>query len=109
MTSSSPAIAVFAASLITSSLVAQQPSDLSSKVDAIFARYDRNTPGCGVGLSQDGKPLVIKAYGAANLEYDIPNTDSTVFESGSVAKQFTAAAIVLLAQDHKLSLDDDIR
>jgi len=109
MTLSSSAFAVFTASLIASRVVAQEPSDLSPRVDAIFARYDRNTPGCGVGLSKDGKPLVIKAYGAANLEYDIPNTDSTVFESGSVAKQFTAAAIVLLSQDRRLSLDDDIR
>jgi CubicO group peptidase (beta-lactamase class C family) len=106
---SSLAIAVFAVFMVASGLVAQQAPDLVPKVDAIFARYDRNTPGCAVGLAKDGKPLVINAYGAANLEYGIPNTDSTVFESGSVAKQFTAAAIVLLAQDRKLSLDDDIR
>jgi CubicO group peptidase (beta-lactamase class C family) len=52
--------------------------------------------------------LYTHGYGMANLEYGIPNTDSTVFESGSVAKQFTAAALVLLAQDGKLTLDDDI-
>jgi CubicO group peptidase (beta-lactamase class C family) len=91
-----------------SALGAQQP-DLTPKIDAIFARFDRNTPGCGVGLAKNGMPLLTKGYGAANLEYGIPNTDSTVFESGSVAKQFTAAALVLLEQDGKLSLDDDIR
>jgi CubicO group peptidase (beta-lactamase class C family) len=94
---------------IPTTLAAQQPGDLAPKVDAIFARFGRNTPGCGVGLAKDGKPLLIKGYGAANLEYGIMNTDSTVFESGSVAKQFTSAAIVLLAQDGKLSLDDDVR
>ena len=87
---------------------AQLSSDVSAKIDAVFARFDRKTPGCGVGLARDGKPLFIKGYGAANLEYGIANSDSTVFESGSVAKQFTAAAIVLLAHDGKLSLDDDI-
>src|SRR6186997_708937 len=94
---------------IAPALGAQQPGELTPKIDAIFARFDRNTPGCGVGLAKNGTPLLTKGYGAANLEYGIPNTDSTVFESGSVAKQFTAAALVLLEQDGKLSLDDDIR
>lgn len=94
---------------IPTTLAAQQAGDLGPKIDAIFARFDRNTPGCGVGLAKDGKPLFVKGYGAANLEYGTMNTDSTVFESGSVAKQFTSAAVVLLAQDGKLSLDDDIR
>jgi len=84
-------------------------SDLPSRVDQVFARFDRTAPGCGVGLAKDGRPLYTHGYGAANLEYGVPNTDSTVFESGSVAKQFTAAALVLLSQDKKLSLDDDIR
>jgi len=89
---------------------AQQPTpaDLPARIDAIFARFDRTSPGCGVGLGKDGHPLYTHGYGAANLEYGVPNTDSTVFESGSVAKQFTASALVLLAQDGKLSLDDDI-
>lgn len=85
------------------------PADLPSRVDRIFARFDNATPGCGVGVSKDGRTLYTHGYGMANLEYGVPNTDSTVFESGSVAKQFTASALVLLAQDGKLSLDDDIR
>ena len=99
------------AALIASRAHAQQTSnsDLPSRVDRIFARFDRATPGCGVGLGKDGRTLYTHGYGSANLEYAVPNADSTVFESGSVAKQFTAAAIVLLAQDGKLSLDDDIR
>jgi CubicO group peptidase (beta-lactamase class C family) len=97
------------ATIVPASVVAQQSANLTPKVDAIFARFDRNTPGCGVALAKNGAPLLTKGYGAANLEYGIPNTDSTVFESGSVAKQFTAAALVLLEQDGKLALDDDIR
>jgi CubicO group peptidase (beta-lactamase class C family) len=84
-------------------------TDLPSRVDQLFVRFDNTTPGCGVGLAKDGRTLYTHGYGMANLEYRVPNTDSTVFESGSVAKQFTASAIVLLAQDGKLSLDDDIR
>ena len=85
------------------------PADLSVRVDRIFAKFDRTTPGCAVGLGKDGRTLYAHGYGLANLEYSVPNTDSTVFESGSVAKQFTASALLLLAQDAKLSLDDDIR
>jgi len=88
---------------------AQQPTDLAPKIDAVFARFTDKTPGCAVGLARDGRPLYTHGYGMANLEYNVPITESTVLESGSVAKQFTASAIVLLAQDGKLSLDDDIR
>ena len=99
---------IVAALLAPVALSAQQP-DLPAKVDRIFTRFDRSTPGCAVGLGKDGKPLYLQGFGSANLEYRVPLTDSSVMESGSVAKQFTAAAIVLLQQDGKLSLDDDIR
>ena len=83
---------------------------LPAQIDRVFAQWDRSgSPGCAVGASRDGKPLYTHGYGSANLEYDVPITPASIFESGSVAKQFTAAAIVLLAQDGKLSLDDDIR
>lgn len=89
--------------------VGAQQSDLPASIDRIFARFDRGTPGCAVGLGKDGRALYTQGYGSANLEYRIPLTDSSVMESGSVAKQFTAAALVLLQQDGKLSIDDDIR
>jgi CubicO group peptidase (beta-lactamase class C family) len=101
-------IAILAALSLPVALSAQQP-DLASRVDRIFARFDRNTPGCAVGVARDGKALYTQGYGSANLEYRVPLTDSSVMESGSVAKQFTAAAMVLLQQDGKLSIDDDIR
>ena len=87
----------------------QPPADLGPRIDRIFARFDAATPGCAVGLAKDGRALFTRGYGAANLEYRVPLTDSSVMESGSVAKQFTAAALVLLEQDGRLSLDDDIR
>jgi CubicO group peptidase (beta-lactamase class C family) len=58
---------------------------------------------------QSGLTVLSRAYGMADLEHDIPNTPSTIFEAGSVSKQFTSAAIVLLALEGKLSLDDDVR
>src|SRR5215203_1586023 len=68
-----------------------------------------NAPGCAVGVSLDGKPVVEKGFGMAEMEYQIPITPKTIFESGSVAKQFTAAAIVALSLDGKLGLDDPVR
>lgn len=85
-------------------------SDLATRVDSIFAPWSSpQSPGCAVGVSRNGRTLVSRAYGSANLEHDIPNTPETVFEAGSVSKQFTAAAIVRLAQQGRLSLDDDVR
>ncbi len=79
-------------------------------VDAIFERFDgTDTPGCAVGVSEGGEPVLFRAYGMADLEHDVVNTPETVFEPGSVAKQFTAAATIVLALDGKLSLDDDVR
>jgi CubicO group peptidase (beta-lactamase class C family) len=82
---------------------------LSPRIDSLFAMFTDQTPGCGAVLSRAGEVLHLAAYGLANLEYRIPNTDRTVFESGSVAKQFTAAAVLALVQDGRLSLDDDVR
>lgn len=104
-----PAIAALAGRSAGASAQQTVPADLPARIDAVFARFTRATPGCGVGLSKDGRALYTHGYGSANLEYGVPNTDSTVFESGSVAKQFTASAMVLLAQDGTVSLDDDIR
>lgn len=66
-------------------------------------------PGCSVGVSLNGQTIFEKAFGLAEIEHNVPNTPQTIFESGSVAKQFTAAALVLLQQDGKLNLDDQVR
>lgn len=88
---------------------ARAPSQ-TARVDSVFARWDRPTsPGCAVAVRENGTPLLVRAYGMADLEHDAPNLPETVFEAGSVSKQFTAAAVVLLAQQGKLSLDDDVR
>ena len=105
------AIAIaFALSAVPSS--AQSPvaaPDLSQKIDTVFERWTQpGSPGCAVGLSGQGLPSVTKAYGLANLEFNVPITPDSIFESGSVAKQFTAAAIGLLVLDGKLAVTDPV-
>jgi CubicO group peptidase (beta-lactamase class C family) len=79
-------------------------------VDALFAEWaTRATPGCVVGATRDGRRLFVRAYGMADLSHGVPNAERTVFEAGSVSKQFTAAAILLLVDDGRLALDDDVR
>jgi len=78
-------------------------------VDALFASWSATTPGCAVGVSQDGRIVLERAYGMADLEHNVANRPDTIFEAGSVSKQFTAAAVLLLAEDGKLSLDDPVR
>lgn len=71
--------------------------------------YVGPAPGCAVAVSLNGDVVFEKAFGLADLEHNVPNTAQTIFESGSVAKQFTAASLVLLQQDGKLSIDDPVR
>jgi CubicO group peptidase (beta-lactamase class C family) len=94
--------------------VGQTPSPLApaviSRIDSVFAGIDRTTsPGCAVAVYRDGRIAYARGYGMANLEHGIAISPRSVFDIGSTSKQFTAAAIALLAQDGKLSLDDDVR
>ena len=78
-------------------------------IDDVLAEWTSSTPGCAVGVEVDGKTVLEKGFGMADLERSVPNRGETIFEAGSVSKQFTAAAVLLLARDGKLSLDDPIR
>lgn len=101
---------VLVALLSVTSAVAQAPPDAADQVDDVFARWNSNTSaGCAIGVVQDGLVVLERAYGMADLEHGIPNTPETIFEGGSLSKQFTAAAVMLLVLDGKLSLDDDVR
>ena len=105
-------LALVVAVLMAAGLSAQQAAGLAvdpAKVDAVFARWTAATPGCAVGVGVGGRSVLQKAYGMADLEHDVPNKPDTIFEAGSVSKQFTAAAVLLLAADGKLSLDDPVR
>jgi len=92
-------------------LPAPAPADApGGPVDRIFAAYDRSdSPGCAVVVLRDGRVVHRRGYGRAHLEWDAPITPSTVFHAASLSKQFTALAVCLLAEDGKLSPDDDVR
>ena len=68
----------------------------------------KQIPGCAVMVRQDGKVVLSAGYGMANLEHDVRVTPETVFQSGSMGKQFTAMAVMMLVEEGKLSLDDPI-
>jgi CubicO group peptidase (beta-lactamase class C family) len=99
-------LAVVAAASLTAAGGGQQVGD---KADALFARWTVQTPGCAVAASVDRRVVLEKGYGMADLEHDARIKPATIFEAGSVSKQFTAAAVLLLARDGKLSLDDPVR
>ena len=84
--------------------------ELTDKVDRVFAEWNTtSSPGCALAVVKDDHVVYEHGYGMANLELGIAITPQSVFDIGSVSKQITAMAILLLAQEHKLSLDDDIR
>jgi len=96
--------------LSTTAFIAVPAAAKEAGVDAIFARYAGETvPGCALGVAQDGATILERAYGMADIEEGVRARPNSIYEAGSVSKQFTAAAIVLLARDGKLSLSDDIR
>ena len=95
---------------ITLNFVKPKALTPGDQVDELFAPWDnKDSPGAAVAVVQNGTIVYKKGYGMANLEYDIPNSPSTVFHIASVSKQFTAFSILLLEKAGKLSLDDDIR
>jgi CubicO group peptidase (beta-lactamase class C family) len=86
------------------------PMSLEASADRIFAQFNStHTPGCAVGVRQNGRDLLLRGYGMADLESSRPILATTILESGSVAKQFTATAVFLLIKDGKVSLDDPVR
>ena len=80
------------------------------RVDAVFAEWNRSdSPGCSLAVLQDDAVAYTRGYGMADLDHGIANTAATVFHVASVSKEFTAAAVALLAKEGKLSLDDPAR
>jgi len=96
--------------LIAAELMAQAPQSLTDRVDAVFAQWNTSSsPGCALAVVKDGRIIYEHGYGMANLELGIAITPQFVFDIGSVSKEITAMAMLLLAQDGKISLDDNIR
>jgi CubicO group peptidase (beta-lactamase class C family) len=104
---------VFLALVSFSSSAIQTPPGIpsvESRVDAIFARWSKSSsPGGALAVVREGKIIYSKGYGMADLEHSVPISPETVFYIGSTSKQFTAMCILLLEEEGKLSLDDDIR
>ena len=91
------------------SVKAQTSIPQQASIDSLFSSWDSpDSPGATVGIIKEGKLIFAQGYGSANLDYNIPNGPKTVFRIGSTSKQFTAACIVLLSQQGKLSLDDKL-
>ena len=80
------------------------------RADSVFQRFDRtDSPGCALGVYQDGNILYARGYGMASLEHGVALTPRSVLDVGSISKQFTAMAMLMLQKEGKLSLDDPIR
>ena len=82
---------------------------IAQQIDRVFDFVQVGDPGCALGVVRNGRLAFAKGYGLANLDWGIPVSPSTVFDIGSVSKQFTATAIALLEIDGVLSIDDDVR
>ena len=95
-----------------SAVQAQTPADksLGAAIDKVAAAAVAagESPGLEIAVVKNGKPLVVKGYGSANLEQHVPVSNDSVFRIGSVTKQFTAVALLLLAEEGKLSLQDKL-
>jgi CubicO group peptidase (beta-lactamase class C family) len=94
-------------------IAAAVPADETSRlerIDALFAEWNHpDSPGCALGVVEDGRLTVARGYGQASLTWRVPNGPDVVYPIGSNSKQFTAMVVLLLAEEGKLSLDDDVR
>lgn len=103
------AVLAFAALPALAAETRAQESDLAAYADKLLAEtYPAGEPGAAALIVKDGRTVLRKGYGLANLELGVPIQPDMVFEIGSVTKQFTAASILLLAERGQLSVDDDI-
>lgn len=95
--------------LLVSCLSQAQSSDTTKLIDNFFSSWNSATPGGAVLVLRGDQIIYNKAFGIADLEHNTPNTVESIFECGSVSKQFTAASLLLLVAEGKVSLNDDVR
>ena len=96
--------------LPTSPAHGQLPDSTTTQIDRVFTRWNRtDSPGCALGVSQSGTLVLVRAYGMSDLQHAIPITPASIFHISSISKQVTAYAVALLAEDGRLTLDDDVR
>ncbi len=95
--------------LVFASFVFTQVSPEASVDEFVKREMERQkVPGISLAVIKDGKPLIVKGYGYANLEHQVPVKPETIFQSGSIGKQFTAFAVMLMVEEGKIGLDDKI-
>jgi CubicO group peptidase (beta-lactamase class C family) len=104
-----PSIGWLAAALLACAGCAPGVKDPSAQIDALLRSYQGAVPGASVLVVRDGVPVFRHAFGFANLEARTPATPATNYRLASMTKQFTAASILLLAEDRQLTLDDPVR
>src|SRR5580698_3831565 len=91
--------------------ISSSPADEDAKVDA-YVRGEmqrEQIPGLALGVYRDGKIVKAEGYGIANVEWDVPVKADTIFQSGSVGKQFAATAVMMLVEEGKVGLDDPVQ
>lgn len=88
---------------------AQNRADTVKKLDALFSELNENTPGAALRVTRGNDVIYSKGFGMADLEHGAPVTDETIFEAGSVSKQFAATSILLLVEAGKVNLDDSVQ
>lgn len=96
--------------LLPSFLTTTPPMARADRVSDFVNEYlkKKQIPGCAVMVHHNGKVTLLRGYGIVNLEHGVPVTPQTVFQSGSIGKQFTAMAVMMLMEEKKLALDDPI-
>jgi CubicO group peptidase (beta-lactamase class C family) len=105
-----PIAALCGATILSVACAQQAQPNVTTALDTIFQRFNRpDGAGCAIGISREGAAPILRGYGSADLEHDVPFTPDSVSEAGSVSKQFTSASVLLLADQGKLKLTDDIR
>jgi len=105
-----PAILTFALQAATSTAVVQPTPSWLPRVDRFVGEQmqEQRVPGISLAIVKDGSLVVAKGYGESNVEHHVPVTAETIFQSGSVGKQFTAAAVMLMVEEGRLALEDPI-
>jgi CubicO group peptidase (beta-lactamase class C family) len=101
---------VLAASLLAAPALGTTTVTAADRVGDFVNAYlkKKQVPGCALMFRHNGKVVLAAGYGIANLEHNVPVTPQTVFQSGSIGKQFTAMAVMMLVEERKLALNDPV-
>lgn len=95
--------------LLPTLILAQSKRETEKKLEALFSELNEQTAGAALRVTRGDEVLFSKGFGMADLEHATPVSDETIFEAGSVSKQFTATSILLLVEAGKVNLDDSVQ